>query len=76
MSDEPIVLSATDISQRLGGNLILDKLSFKVRDRVRPGVITGQVVGLLGPSGVGKTRLAPAHRRARRARHRPDPRAG
>jgi len=57
MSDEPIVLSATDISQRLGGNLILDKLSFKVRDRVRPGVITGQVVGLLGPSGVGKTRL-------------------
>jgi len=57
MNGEPIVLSATDISQRLGGNLILDKLSFKVRDRVRPGVITGQVVGLLGPSGVGKTRL-------------------
>jgi polar amino acid transport system ATP-binding protein/sulfate transport system ATP-binding protein len=54
---ETIVLSATDISQRLGGNLILDKLSFKVRDRVRPGVTTGQVVGLLGPSGVGKTRL-------------------
>jgi ABC-type nitrate/sulfonate/bicarbonate transport system ATPase subunit len=24
---------------------------------VRPGVVTGQVVGLLGPSGVGKTRL-------------------
>jgi polar amino acid transport system ATP-binding protein/sulfate transport system ATP-binding protein len=55
--EAPVVLSAENLSQRLGGNLILDKLSFKVRDRVRPGVTTGQVVGLLGPSGVGKTRL-------------------
>jgi NitT/TauT family transport system ATP-binding protein len=52
-----VVLSVRDISLRLGGNLILDKLSFSVRDRVRPGVVTGQVVGMLGPSGVGKTRL-------------------
>jgi polar amino acid transport system ATP-binding protein/sulfate transport system ATP-binding protein len=29
----------------------------QVKDRVRPGQVTGQVVALLGPSGVGKTRL-------------------
>jgi len=45
------------VSLSLGGNKILDKLCFEVRDRVRPGVTTGQIVGLLGPSGVGKTRL-------------------
>jgi polar amino acid transport system ATP-binding protein/sulfate transport system ATP-binding protein len=45
------------VSLSLGGNKILDKLCFEVRDRMRPGVTTGQIVGLLGPSGVGKTRL-------------------
>jgi NitT/TauT family transport system ATP-binding protein len=54
---QEIVLSAKDVKLRLGGNLILDGVTFAVRDRVRPNVITGQVVGLLGPSGVGKTRL-------------------
>jgi NitT/TauT family transport system ATP-binding protein len=52
-----VLLKVEDVSQNLGGNQILDKLSFEVRDRVRPGTVTGQVVGLLGPSGVGKTRL-------------------
>jgi polar amino acid transport system ATP-binding protein/sulfate transport system ATP-binding protein len=46
-----------DVSLKLGGVPILDRVSFEVIDRVRPGVVTGQVVGVLGPSGVGKTRL-------------------
>ena len=52
-----VLLSVHDVWQQLGDAQILEGLSFEVTDRVRPGVVTGQVVGLLGPSGVGKTRL-------------------
>jgi ABC-type nitrate/sulfonate/bicarbonate transport system ATPase subunit len=51
-----IVLSVKDVSLRLGGNLILDGVTFDVVDRIGE-TTTGQIVGLLGPSGVGKTRL-------------------
>jgi polar amino acid transport system ATP-binding protein/sulfate transport system ATP-binding protein len=57
MAAGDLLLEVRDVSQRLGNNQILEKLSFEVRDRVRPGTVTGQLVGLLGPSGVGKTRL-------------------
>jgi ABC-type nitrate/sulfonate/bicarbonate transport system ATPase subunit len=36
---------------------ILRDLNAQIRDVVRPGVKQGQIVGLLGPSGVGKTTL-------------------
>ncbi len=36
---------------------MLKGVTFEVKDRIRPGVTTGQLVGILGPSGVGKTRL-------------------
>jgi NitT/TauT family transport system ATP-binding protein len=52
-----VLLEVRDVGERLGNHQVLDKLSFKVIDRVRPGKVTGQVVGMLGPSGVGKTRL-------------------
>ncbi len=52
-----VLLTAKEISLMLGGAQILDQVSFQVFDRIRPGVTTGQIVGLLGPSGVGKTRL-------------------
>jgi NitT/TauT family transport system ATP-binding protein len=52
-----VLLHVENVSQNLGGNQILQGLTFEVRDRVRPDMVTGQVVGLLGPSGVGKTRL-------------------
>jgi NitT/TauT family transport system ATP-binding protein len=48
---------AKDVSLRLGGNLILEKVNFEIKDRVRPDKVTGQIVALLGPSGVGKTQL-------------------
>ncbi|HEU4408929.1 MAG TPA: ATP-binding cassette domain-containing protein [Polyangiaceae bacterium] len=51
-----VVLSVQGVSLRLGGHLILDQVSFEVRDYIRSKT-TGQVEALLGPSGVGKTRL-------------------
>ena len=51
------VLAARGISLSLGGTPILRGLDLEVRDVVRPGTCTGQVVALLGPSGVGKTTL-------------------
>jgi NitT/TauT family transport system ATP-binding protein len=56
MIDE-VLLDVAKVSLALGESVILDDLSFQVKDRVREGTVTGQVVGLLGPSGVGKTRL-------------------
>ena len=40
-----------------GGTAILRDLTAQIRDVVRPGMSQGQIVGLLGPSGVGKTTL-------------------
>ncbi len=56
MKDE-VLLDVSGVSLVLGESLILNDVTFKVVDRVREGTITGQVVGLLGPSGAGKTRL-------------------
>jgi NitT/TauT family transport system ATP-binding protein len=49
------ILQAKDIWLSLGGNLILRDVDLEVKDLRRPGTISGQVVGLLGPSGIGKT---------------------
>ena len=51
------ILDVKDVSLTLGGNHILHDVSLRIVDRIRPGQVTGQVVSLLGPSGVGKTRL-------------------
>jgi NitT/TauT family transport system ATP-binding protein len=51
------VLEARGVNLSLGGTPILRDLDLEVRDVVRPGTCTGQVVALLGPSGVGKTTL-------------------
>ena len=52
-----VLLRADKLSLALGGRSVLRDVSFEVRDIVRPGCITGQVVALLGPSGMGKTQL-------------------
>ena len=57
MADGSVLLDVQNVGLTLGGNLILKDLSFRILDRVRPGVVTGQIAALLGPSGVGKTRL-------------------
>jgi polar amino acid transport system ATP-binding protein/sulfate transport system ATP-binding protein len=46
-----------NVCLKLGTSLVLSGASFEVRDRLRPGLTTGQLVAILGPSGVGKTRL-------------------
>jgi len=52
-----IILKATDVSLKLADKVILRDLNAEIRDIYRPGCVTGQIVGLLGPSGIGKTRL-------------------
>jgi polar amino acid transport system ATP-binding protein/sulfate transport system ATP-binding protein len=51
------ILQVQNVSLKLGGNQILRDLSFQILDIQRTGAITGQIVGLLGPSGIGKTQL-------------------
>jgi NitT/TauT family transport system ATP-binding protein len=52
-----VILRADHISVALDGVPILRDVNLEVRDIVRPDTIAGQVVGLLGPSGIGKTTL-------------------
>jgi polar amino acid transport system ATP-binding protein/sulfate transport system ATP-binding protein len=51
------VLDVQNLGLGLAGVPILDGVTFSVVDRIRDGKITGQVVSILGRSGVGKTRL-------------------
>lgn len=51
------ILEVDKVSVTLGGRKILNEVSFKVMDVHRPGHKQGQIVALLGPSGVGKTQL-------------------
>ena len=51
------LLKAEGVNVTLGGNPILRDLNLEIRDLRRPGAVAGQIVGLLGPSGVGKTTL-------------------
>src|SRR6059058_3617970 len=51
------LLSVEGVSLALGGRPVLRDVSLGVRNIVRPGRTQGQVVGLLGPSGMGKTTL-------------------
>ena len=52
-----VILKAENINVALSGVPILRDVNLEIRDIVRPGTIAGQVVGLLGPSGIGKTTL-------------------
>lgn len=53
-----ILVSVKDISLKFGDKQILKPISIDVRDIVRPGMSQGQVVGILGPSGIGKTQFS------------------
>jgi NitT/TauT family transport system ATP-binding protein len=52
-----VLLKAENVSVAKSGVPILRDVNLEVRDIVRPDTIAGQVVGLLGPSGIGKTSL-------------------
>ncbi|MBS1709773.1 MAG: ABC transporter ATP-binding protein [Armatimonadetes bacterium] len=51
------VLRATGVHLTLGEKKILRDVNLQIDNIVRPGKTQGQVVGLLGPSGMGKTQL-------------------
>ena len=50
-----ILLQAQGINLTLGGHHILDNLDLEIKDLVQTGEVRGQVRGILGPSGIGKT---------------------
>lgn len=47
-----------NLGLRFGEQPVLTDINAEVKDIVRPGCVTGQVIGILGPSGVGKTLLS------------------
>lgn len=52
-----LVLKADNVNLTLGGNKILKDVCAEIKNISRPGMKQGQVIGLLGPSGMGKTQL-------------------
>jgi polar amino acid transport system ATP-binding protein/sulfate transport system ATP-binding protein len=51
------LLHVSGVNLKFGSNHVLRDVEFEVRNIVRPNMLQGQVVGLLGPSGMGKTQL-------------------
>ncbi len=51
------ILKVENVSLHLGGRQILKDVNVEVKDIVRPGMQQGQIVGFLGPSGIGKTKF-------------------
>jgi polar amino acid transport system ATP-binding protein/sulfate transport system ATP-binding protein len=52
-----VLLDLQGVTVTRGGVPVLRDLTAQVHDLVRPGMHQGQIVGLLGPSGVGKTTM-------------------
>ena len=56
-SKKEILLQTQNVSLAYDGKTILRDIDFCIRDVVRPGLQQGQVVSLVGRSGMGKTQL-------------------
>lgn len=50
-----LLLQATKINLSFGETVVIKDLDITIRNVVRPDIHQGQVVGFLGPSGIGKT---------------------
>lgn len=51
------ILKVEGVSLTLGGTQILKDIKVEVKDIIRPGMSQGQIIGFLGPSGIGKTKF-------------------
>jgi len=51
------LLKVENVSKKFGDKQVLHDINFEIKDIVRLGVITGQMVALVGKSGVGKSTL-------------------
>lgn len=54
---EEIIIEIDKVFLELGGKQILRNVSIEIQNITRPDCTQGQIVGFLGPSGVGKTKL-------------------
>ncbi len=52
------LVTLKNVSLSFGDTLILRDVNAEIDNIVRPGCTQGQVIGFLGPSGIGKTQLA------------------
>lgn len=52
-----IVLQAKNVNLSYDGKQILRDINFEIKNIVRPGINQGQVISLIGRSGIGKTQL-------------------
>lgn len=52
------LIRITDVGLSFGEKVVLSGITAEVRDIVRPDCTQGQVIGILGPSGIGKTQLS------------------
>lgn len=57
-SKNETLLSAEGITLSFGDNIILRDVNVEIKNIVRPESTQGQIVGFLGPSGVGKTQFS------------------
>ncbi len=51
------ILKVENVSLKLGETQILRDCNVEIKDVVRPGTTTGQVIGFIAPSGMGKTKF-------------------
>jgi len=56
-SKQEIILKAENVSLSYGDKTILYDINFDIKNIVRPNMTQGQVVSLIGRSGIGKTQL-------------------
>lgn len=56
-TEDELLLSVEDVTKSYGTKLVLRKVNATIKDIHVTGEVKGQVVGFIGPSGVGKTTL-------------------
>jgi polar amino acid transport system ATP-binding protein/sulfate transport system ATP-binding protein/NitT/TauT family transport system ATP-binding protein len=54
---QEVILKAENVNLSYDGKTILRDINFEIKNIVRPGLKQGQVVSLIGRSGIGKTQL-------------------